>query len=198
MLAAETDNKIPKNNGVIKSALRSKQTESKVDECIIEIKNNFPKFKENKGFYYFQEWDNRCNWINNRELRRNSAGTPQDGADKKDIDIEKIRRIIDTFIAKKAFPVLQPDGTKDKVLESSIYARNVRVAKDLIRISKGNIDKVIEIMEWTATELNKKGLNWNLNTVLKWYPEYLVKGNPETARTLGLDNFILKKKGEIK
>jgi len=76
MLAAETNNKIPKNNAIIKTALRCNQSENKVEECLKEIKSNFYKFKENKGFYHFREWGNRCNRVEPEETPRKSHGTP--------------------------------------------------------------------------------------------------------------------------
>jgi len=174
MLAAETSNKIPKNNGLIKSALRSKQSDNKIEECINEIKTNFPKFKENKGFYFFKEWGTRCNWIVKKELPKNSEGTPKDSVDKNRID-----KIIEEYIRVKKYPTILPNGEKDKGLLSSLYKRNCKVAKDLVLISNGDTDKVIKAMAWFGGICDKKSLSWSLETILKWYPEYLIRGEKE-------------------
>jgi len=74
MLAAETNNKIPKNLKVVKSSLRSQLPEEKIQDCINEIKINFPKFKEHKDFYFIKEFDTRCNRVYPGEL----PGTPKE------------------------------------------------------------------------------------------------------------------------
>lgn len=70
LLAAETNNKIPKNNPnmrifapdmrfenkALRQALRSKLDPSEFNKCIEEIKNNFPKFLSNKHYYYFKDF----------------------------------------------------------------------------------------------------------------------------------------------
>ena len=169
MLAAETDNKIPKNDGLIKSALRSRQTEVKIKECINEIKANFPKFKENKGFYFFQEWGTRCNWIINKELRRNSEGLPKEAIDKIRIDKNRIDNILYAFLEKKNYP-------KEPQDLSFYYKRFTNPIKRLLLLTKGDPAKVIKAMDWFGGLCDQKGFSWTLETIEKWLPEYLSKG----------------------
>lgn len=162
MLAAETNNKIPKNYALIKSSLRSHQTESKIEEHIKEIKKSFPKFKENKSFYFFREWSNRCNWIANKELLGNSQGTPKDAIEKKRKDKIRIDKIVEEFLALKDW---------DKKRFGFVRTRWSRAIKDLLLNTK-DTDEAISALRWTAEKIGAKGLNWGIETVLKWLPEW--------------------------
>ncbi len=53
MLAAETNNKIPKNIMILGSSFRSTRVPGELAEHLEEIKKKFPKFKETKNFYQF-------------------------------------------------------------------------------------------------------------------------------------------------
>ena len=77
LLAAETYNKIPLNDIVVKEAVRFNSGMDVFKDCLHEIKTNFPKFKQNKHFRYFEDFDHKTNWIAPRELPRNSQGTPK-------------------------------------------------------------------------------------------------------------------------
>lgn len=74
LISGVTTNEIPKEANILKSILRSDQSESKIEESIIKIKQNFPSFKENKGFYYFDDWNTKHNWV----ILGNSQGTPKE------------------------------------------------------------------------------------------------------------------------
>lgn len=93
MFSAETNNKIPKNLGVLKTALRSKHDEKEMRKYLDEIKCSFHKFKEGKEFYFFIGWRTRHNWVANMETRRNSQGSAEEVLDKSKnkIRIDKIR-----------------------------------------------------------------------------------------------------------
>ena len=154
MLAAETNNKIPKNNGIVKIALRSCLSSEKIKKCIEEIKTNFPKFKEHKDFYYFKEWGNRCNWIVKKELPGNSQGTPREALDKN--RIEKIR--IEYIKAQKW-------DEKDYMN----YGRDNKAIKTLLL--KANDEKVIEGIQWIANQ----GYSWTLETLIGKWPNFMAQ-----------------------
>lgn len=94
LISAETENKIPKNVLILKELFRTKLNKKEVERSLKEIQKNFPKFKKSASNYYFEEWENRVNWVSNsgtpKEIHGNSQGTPKDGADKNRLD--KIRR----------------------------------------------------------------------------------------------------------
>lgn len=167
MLAAETNNKIPKNNGVIKTALRTHLSENKIQECIEEIKKNFPKFKENKGFYFFREWANRCNWIGKRELPGNSQGVAGEAIEKKRID--KIRK---EYIKKKKW--------EEKDLYPDDYARMGKAIKTLYLKAKGDVERVCQAIDWVS----RQGYcDWTLETVIKKWQDFL-KAEPKKSANL--------------
>ena len=90
LTACETYNKIPTKMKILKRAFRSNQQEKTLAKSIEEIKINFPKFKEGKRFYYFEDFQEKTNWIAPRELPRNSQGiakgaTEEDKEEDKDI-----------------------------------------------------------------------------------------------------------------
>ena len=92
LLAAETYNKIPLNDNVLREALRSRLELKSFQKCLKEIEQNFPKLRKNKHFRYFGEFETKTNYIPKREIPRKSQVLPKVGADKeedKDIDKEE-------------------------------------------------------------------------------------------------------------
>ena len=96
LFAAHNWNKIPKSITAIKKAFKTDQTEEEIKETIAEIKNSFPKFKENKDFYYFNGFDEKTNYVKHgypREIPRNSRGLPKEGVEEeKEEEKEKKKR----------------------------------------------------------------------------------------------------------
>ena len=82
LLAAETYNKIPKNDDVLKLALRSTLDIVEFTKCIKEIKLNFPKLKENKHFRYFAEFETKTNFRSKKDFLRESLEVPKCSAEK--------------------------------------------------------------------------------------------------------------------
>lgn len=90
LLAAETYNKIPLNEIVLRDALRSRISIDCFKKCLEEVEKSFPKLRKNKHFRYFAEFETKTNYIPKREIPRKSPGLPKDGVDKEeDIDKEK-------------------------------------------------------------------------------------------------------------
>jgi uncharacterized phage protein (TIGR02220 family) len=122
LMAAETYNKIPKNDIVLRSALRCTLEPSEFLKCLEEIKSNFPKLKENKHFMYFDEFESKTNFRTKEDYTRESLRTPQglpecsvDKEEDKDKDKEEDKESANAFFSyyllktKKAFRL-----TKDK------------------------------------------------------------------------------------
>jgi hypothetical protein len=108
------------------------------------------------------------------------------------LDKNTLDKIILHYITIKKFPVYNKDGSKDKELEKAIWVRNVKTAKKLAILAKGKVDSVIEAINWFGNICDKKGLSWTLETIEKWYPEFLVKGKTDSYDAL-LAQFNLKK-----
>lgn len=173
MLSAETINKIPKNTEILKNCFRSSLTPEKIENCLKEIQNNFPKFKNKGNFYYFGEWKYKHNWKPQgtpKELPRKSKGTPKETLDKSRVD--KIRvdkniplsapadtphhRIFSFFLeeVKKRYGVAPEfNGKKDGVL----------VKKRLVKYGE---DKTKAIIDYYLESKKCKEFGFNLSVAL--------------------------------
>ena len=110
MLAADTGNRMVRRCEVLRQALRCTLQPTQLQECINEIRVNFPKFRSNRYYYYFKDFDNRLNWVEKdkkKEFPGSSQGVAGDGADK--IRIDKKRKD-DNFV----FPYKDLTKLKDK------------------------------------------------------------------------------------
>ena len=58
-ISRQTGNQIPKTHSVIGDYLRTNRSDSDIKSAVNRIKVNFPKFKENKYFYYFKGYEER-------------------------------------------------------------------------------------------------------------------------------------------
>jgi hypothetical protein len=90
LFAAETYNKIPKVIPLLMSALRMELEIGQFKCALEEVIENFPKFKSNKHFYYFEEFEHKTNWLPTKQSLSNSSAIAQHSVDIDiDIDIEK-------------------------------------------------------------------------------------------------------------
>ena len=90
--AAETYNKLPSDWLLLRRQLRCEWKPNVFQKALDEIQNNFPKFKKNGKFYYFEEFENKTNYI--RESLGSAQVLPKVGVDKeKEEDIEKEKDI---------------------------------------------------------------------------------------------------------
>lgn len=80
LIASETYNKIPRSLELLCSLLRTKQRRSTILNTLKEIELSFPKFKKNENYYYFEDFDEKTNYV--RASPRNAHGTPKDGVEK--------------------------------------------------------------------------------------------------------------------
>ena len=97
LFAAETYNKIPKSLQAIKKAFKTEQDLETIKKTIQEIKKNYPKFMENKHFYYFDEFETKTNYIPKREIPSVSQVLPKVGTDKEEDKEEDKERVIAFF-----------------------------------------------------------------------------------------------------
>ena|SRR3990167_4192708 len=83
LLAQETYNKIPKNLDALRFAFKTKLDLTEIESAIKEVKNNFKKFRENKHYYYFLDFDEKTNYISDKDELGKSQGTPKEAVEKK-------------------------------------------------------------------------------------------------------------------
>ena len=86
-ISRATQNKIPKKIEVIGELLRTKRSATEVKSAIDLIKENFPKFKENKYFYYFEDYELRLN--NSAPKSEHNSCVDEDEDLDEDIDKDK-------------------------------------------------------------------------------------------------------------
>lgn len=116
LLAAETYNKIPLNDNVLREALRSKLELQSFQKCLEEIEKNFPKLRKNKHFRYFAEFETKTNYIPKRAIPRKSQGLPKDGVDKdKEEDIDKEKEKTPQEIYLHYSKIIKSGGKEDAV-----------------------------------------------------------------------------------
>jgi len=175
MFAAASDNKMTRKSEVLKEVLRYKGTPSELQVNIDEIRAHFPKFKANRFYYYFKEFDNRLNWVvgdTEKELLRNSSGTPKEGTDKNKIK-NKIR------IDKKRIDTLNLSKNEKEVLTCFL---------DLsYKIEESNVSN------WRAwlAELKKDNPDKNLLTNAKKWRDYFEQKPPKNHKS-SFRNWISK------
>ncbi len=200
LFAAETYNKIPKNLSIIKKAFKTDQDLKIIEATIKEIKLNFIKFKENKHFYYFEDFDEKTNYITHREILRSSKGTPKEAVDidiYKDIDIDidkdkeedieqaqtpessiekKKPYIADTPLKKIIVVYKQVKGFKpdDCKWDKLNFARYIKSAKKLMDYL-GDLQTAAECIVETGEMLDNKGLSWTLETIVKHVSDWKLK-----------------------
>jgi hypothetical protein len=67
LFAAETYNRIPRDLITIKQAFRTDQTVEEVQRTIDEIMENFPRFQGDSKYYFFDNFDEKTNFIPDKE-----------------------------------------------------------------------------------------------------------------------------------
>ena len=81
---------------------------------------------------------------------------------------DDIRTVINSYIELKKW------DKGNSTLLTDIYKRNGRAAKNLLEVSK-DAKEACDVMNKLATIYAPKNLNWTIETVVKWYPEYSKK-----------------------
>jgi len=94
LAACESYNRVPKDPKIVRSLCRLSAKPYRILEQIEIIKQNFPKFKENGNYFYFEDFSEKTNYITDdlgtpKELPRNSQGLPKEAIEKKKIKKRK-------------------------------------------------------------------------------------------------------------
>ena len=122
-ISRSTSNQIPKKTGVLCELLRTKRSVTEVKSAVKRIKDNFPKFKENKYFYYFDGYELRLsNYVPNTTI---NSGVDEDEDLDKDKEGDKDRIKLDLlapilYLNEKAKRNFNP---KNKSSQDFIKAR---------------------------------------------------------------------------
>lgn len=156
-----------------------------LNKSVDEIRSNlcflletFPKMyrqpRNKKNYVKFKKFKELHNPL------RNADGTPKDSPRMEQSILEYI---ILEYIKIKNIP------QSEKELIKYVYKRNCRAAKQMYILAKKDKEKVAQAIQWLGDIFNKKGFTWSLETILKWFPDYLVGGKKIE------ENMLLKKFG---
>lgn len=113
----------------------------------------------------------------------------EQGADKVSLQYNTLQDITIHYITKKGW---YGEASKNKDLMNELFKRNVSPIKKLYILAQGDKNRVLEAIDWFGGLCDKKGLSWTIETIIKWYPEFLVRGKTDSYDNL-LMQFKLKK-----
>jgi hypothetical protein len=80
LIAQQTYNRIPVECKAIQKAFKTDLKLKTIEHSLNEIQMNFPKFKKSENYYYFENFEEKTNYI--RAIPSNAEGVPKDGTDK--------------------------------------------------------------------------------------------------------------------
>lgn len=129
LLASATYNKVPKNPDALRIGLKTTQDLETLKKSIAEIKANFPKFKEAKGFYFFDKFEEKTNYIPKQAIPRKAQGSARVGVDKSRVDKSRVYKNRE----EKTGPSAALKAALDSVYKKgfNIYELINRVKKEL-------------------------------------------------------------------
>lgn len=122
---------------------------------------------------------------------RHADGTPKDSQRTAQNIIYKI---IEEYIKLKGWG----EQVKDKEVLSSVIQRHCKPVKQLFLLTNKDLDLTFRALRWTAGMCSHKGLEWTLETVIRWYPEFLKHKRPEPDKTPQAFKDLTKGIGDIK
>lgn len=158
LLAAETYNKIPKNIPTLSSLLRNELEIGQLRGVIKEIQKNFPKFKSNRYFYYFDEFENKTNWLPAEQSPSNRQAIAEHS-------VEKIKNREDKEKIKSILPSIEEiinycKERNNKVDPNKFYnhyqAKGWLIGRNKIKDWKAAVRTWEQTKNFTAPELKKK------------------------------------------
>lgn len=147
--------------------------EDKIREILstmAELKLICPKsFKY--GNLYIPKFLKRADDYTLRKLRTNSEhSTDNVHLEEKRIDKKRIEEIITFYGSKKGMVFKEKDS-----LYWQYFKRNGRAAKALLTLC--DVEPAKKAIIGIGTLLEKMGKDWSLETIVKWYPDYAIKGD---------------------
>lgn len=177
LLAGATNNNIKNDENYIKRVLNLSENTQKIRENLEKIFQVFPKILVKDGFLKFKNFKKFHNYL--KDSQRKPEGTPQDST--------RIEEIIREYIKKRRYTVVNEDGSKNKEIINALFKRNCRTAKQMLLMTKGKSEPIIKAIDWFGSFWDSKNLSWTLETIEKWLPEYLSKGESIAQEQLRKD-----------
>jgi len=113
---------------------------------------------------YSSKLKERCDEYHKKLQRKSRQDTDNVVVDKNTID-----KIIIEYIKNKGWE----KQSQEKNILNSIYKRSGKAAKELFLLTN-DIKISLLAIQWTAQVCQQKKLSWTLETVISWYPDYLL------------------------
>lgn len=187
-ISRSTSNQIPKKTGVVGELLRTKRSVTEVKSAIKQIKFNFPKFKENKYFYYFEDYELR---LNNSAPKKPIMGCVDEDEDE-DVDEDE-----DKTAASPALKTVL-DKIYNKGNGLNIYALMNKLKKQLgwpadrqfpeevllkvcATYDKGQVK---DEWAWFTTAIRKASEEWFAEQNIKENTEFKKQGMPQVLKDI--------------
>ncbi|MFA5154264.1 MAG: hypothetical protein WC554_17065 [Clostridia bacterium] len=162
LLAGSTDNKIPYNAEYIKITLHLDADLLNIITMIDKILSVYPKLIKKGNFLKFKNFNKLTNQIRIAEEYPTFSR-------------EQITLVLNAYLLEKGFnPEIQTGA-----FLSQQYARYTKTIKKLLSLSSGE-EKAVEAIKWIKNWLEKAGLNWTLETVVKHYDTFLGSKDKQT------------------
>jgi len=174
LMAGVKENRIPDDEKYLKRVLNLQISEQKIREKLTEVFNAFPKTVSIDGVIKFKNYNKLHNPLGKPE------GTPKD-TQRRDL----IYNIIKEYIRIKRYNI-----DNDPFILNQLIKRNCKAAKELLILSKANLENVVRCMGWFNDICEKKDFSWSLETICKWYPEWV---KDKDYKPSALERFEVKK-----
>ncbi len=178
LLAGATGNEIPNDENYLKNRLNLPENSQKIRENIDHLCKVFSGIVTKNGTLKFKNFKKIHNRIGN------SDGLPKDDQRGVQIRKEQIDKIIEEYITLKHIKITNEDGSRNKELVGILWPRNVKPAKNLLLLTQGGSEKILSCMRWFSGICESKGLTWTLETIIRWLPEYVARGEAISQEAL--------------
>lgn len=191
LIAQQTYNRIPAECKAIQRAFKTDLKLKTIENSLNEIQKNFPKFKKDANFYYFEDFEEKTNYI--RAIPSNAEGLPKDGIDKekekkrerKDKEEESIRTLwISTFGRN---PKIPEEEETETLIKKFGYERVKLIYKSASLRGFKNLNTLLEALDENGNikprENNGNGNNRKDNGASPDFLRELVTKRAEAERS---------------
>ncbi len=156
LLAGVKENKIPNDENYIKRLLNLQEKPEIIREKLDAVLKTFPKLVSANGYLKFKNYNKM----------HNPLGKSQ--GDTKVAPKDALYNIIKEYIIKKNY---NPEN--NPTINNVLIKRNCKPAKELWLLANGNVEKIKEAINKLGDSFNSKGLSWSLETIEKWYMDFV-------------------------
>ena len=167
LIGATTYNNLPKDCHAIAKLCRSEVRKSRIEKYLLEIKEAFPKFKEDSQRYYFEGFEEKTNYIpeekgNPREIPGKSQVSPKvvtDKEEEEDKDKEEDKTILPDSLEYKLASLLcsliltrKPDMASALKVQKADYQAWAQEIDRMHRIDNRQYQTIEQVIRWSQED----------------------------------------------